>query len=85
MHLFWAITWVAISASLVAAVNRWSGVKSAALAFASARTDDTKEADRAITFISQLNPLSSLHILGASVAAAVSFSIPLIEVLRQFF
>jgi hypothetical protein len=76
MHVYWIITWTLATAPLIYAYGRWSRLKAAILERA-ADSELDGEPDRSINLIKEINPLSSLQIVGAGVASVLSFLLPL--------
>ena len=79
MHLYWATSWIIISAPLIHMFNKWSILKAKAMAFTSSRQDNSPETDRAISLIKEINPLTSLQIVSAGIISTFSFVSPLIN------
>jgi len=80
IHVYWAISWVLISAPLIHEYRKWSILKSARVA----RALDSAEGKDVIEFLDGLNPLSEFQILFAAVASVVSFLFPLIGLIKGF-
>jgi hypothetical protein len=83
MHIYWLVSWILATLPLVLSFRKWSNLRSRALAMRAGQSQDSKEIDRSIAFLKELNPLSSAQILWASVASVVSFFLPLIDLLKK--
>jgi hypothetical protein len=81
IHLHWAITWILVSAPLIHTFYAWTNLKSEALALVASSTDDSKEVDRKLAYITQSNPLTNLQIIGAGVVSIFSFLLPIINLI----
>jgi hypothetical protein len=76
MHSFWAVTWIGVSAPLLAASRWWTGLRARIVA-SSGGNDVTLKA------LKELDPIGNAGAFGAAIASVVSFLLPVVEFVKK--
>lgn len=82
IHLIWGLSWLLLSAPFLISWRAWSRLKLIMLCEALAVSEDDGAPGRTVQFFSQVEPLSNMRLVGASLVAATSFILPLIQLVR---
>lgn len=83
MHITWVATWCVVSAPLWLSLKEWNRYRLSLLAAAAEkeRSDSEVEPNRALQVLQAVTPLGRLRVIVSSLAAFVSFLIPLLNLL----
>src|SRR5205823_1763715 len=80
IHALWGISWLLLSLPLLYSWRAWSEYRLRLIGSTLGQSKD--EADRSITVLREIQPISHLQLAAGSIATMVSFLLPLFQLIR---
>lgn len=80
MHALWAFTWIIVSLPLICTWQQWSRIKARAITLLLSADSDVKDKELKLKVLLESDPVSTRKISASSVAGAVAFVLPLLQV-----
>lgn len=81
IHLYWAITWILLTVPVLKSYNHWINSRANFLIGLNLDNENMSYSEKYLSFLKEINPLSTFEIIGAGIGSIISFLLPFLNLI----